>query len=155
DTIPKLFWHQVKARAGRTAFREKNLGIWRSTSWRDYGERARATGMGLVKLGLERGDVVSILAETVPEWLYAAMGTMGAGGVSNGIYPTDAAKQVDYILNDSRSRFLFVGDEEQLDKFIEIRERCSALVKVVVFDMEGLADFRDPMVMSLDELMAL
>ena len=66
--------------------------------WREYGERARWIGMGLVKLGLKRGDVVSILAETVPEWLYADMGTMGAGGVTNGIYPTDSAKQVDYIL---------------------------------------------------------
>jgi long-chain acyl-CoA synthetase len=155
DTIPKLFWHQVKARGERTAFREKHLGIWRATSWREYGGRARSVGMGLVKLGLERGDVVSILAETVPEWLYADMGTMGAGGVSNGIYPTDAAKQVEYILNDSRSRFLFVENEEQLDKFIEVRERCPDITKAIVFDMEGLADFNDPLVMSLDELMAL
>ena len=155
DTIPKLFWHQVKARDGRTAFREKKLGIWRATSWRDYGERARWTGMGLVKLGLKRGEVVSILADTVPEWLYADMGTMGAGGVSNGIYPTDSAKQVDYILNDSRSRFLFVENEEQLDKFIEVRERCPGIAKVFVFDMEGLADFNDPLVMPFDELLAL
>ena len=155
DTIPKLFWHQVKARDGRTACSEKKLGIWRATSWRDYGERARAVGMGLVKLGLQRGDVVSILAETVPEWLYVDMGTTGAGGVSNGIYPTDSAKQVEYILNDSRSRFLFVENEEQLDKFIDIRERCPAIVKVFVLDMEGLADFKDPMVMPFDELLAL
>ena len=155
DTIPKLFWHQVKARDGRTAFREKDLGIWRATSWRQYGERARATGMGLIKLGLGRGEVVSILAETVPEWLYADMGTMGAGGVSNGIYPTDSAKQVDYILNDSRSRFLFVENEEQLDKFIEVRERCPRIDKVFVFDMEGLANFKDPLVMPFDELLAL
>jgi long-chain acyl-CoA synthetase len=155
DTIPKLFWHQVKARDSRIAFREKKLGIWRATTWREYGERARSLGMGLVKLGLQRGDVVSILAETVPEWLYADMGTMGAGGVSNGIYPTDSAKQVDYIVNDSRSRFLFVENEEQLDKFIEVREHCPTLTKVFVFDMEGLTDFDDPMVMPLDELMAL
>jgi long-chain acyl-CoA synthetase len=155
DTIPKLFWHQVKARDGRTAFREKDLGIWRATSWRQYGERARWTGMGLIKLGLQRGEVVSILAETVPEWLYADMGTMAAGGVSNGIYPTDSAKQVDYILNDSRSRFLFVENEEQLDKFIGVRERCPQIDKVFVFDMEGLANFKDPLVMPFDELLAL
>ncbi|HZQ00483.1 MAG TPA: AMP-binding protein [Reyranella sp.] len=155
DTIPKLFWHQVKARAGRTAFREKHLGIWRSTSWTAYGERARWTGMGLVKLGLNRGDVVSILAETIPEWLYADMGTMGAGGVSNGIYPTDSAKQVEYILGDSRSRFLFVEDEEQLDKFLEVRGRCPDVIKVFVFDMEGLSDFRDKQVMPFDELVEL
>ena len=98
---------------------------------------------------------MSILAETVPTWLYADMGTMGAGGVSNGIYPTDSAKQVDYILNDSRSRFLFVENEEQLDKFLEVRERCPHIRKVFVFDMEGLADFSDPQVMPFDELLAL
>jgi long-chain acyl-CoA synthetase len=155
DTIPKLFWHQVRARDGRTAFREKRLGIWRATSWREYGEQARWAGLGLVKLGLNRGDVVSILAETVPQWLYADMGIMGAGGVANGIYPTDAAKQVEYILNDSRSRFLFVENEEQLDKFIEVRDRWPQACKVIVFDMEGLTEFRDPMVMSFDDLLAL
>ncbi|MBN9089681.1 MAG: AMP-binding protein [Reyranella sp.] len=154
DTIPRLFWHQVKARDERTAFREKHLGIWRATSWREYGERSRTVGMGLVRFGLKRGDVVSILAETVPEWLYADMGTAGAGGVTNGIYPTDSAKQVDYILNDSRTRFLFVENEEQLDKFLDVRERCPSIAKVFVFDMEGLADFSDPLVMSFDELMA-
>jgi len=155
DTIAKLFWHQVEARDGRTAFREKKFGIWRATTWRQYGERARDVGMGLVKLGLGRGDVVSILAETVPEWLYADMGVMGVGGVSNGIYPTDSARQVEYILNDSRSRFLFVEDEEQLDKFIEVRGRCPAIEKVFVFDMEGLAAFKDPLVMPFEKLLAL
>ena len=155
DTIPKLFWHQVKARGQRTALREKDLGIWQAKSWAEYGERARWVGMGLVSLGLKRGEVVSILAETVPEWLYADMGTMGAGGVTNGIYPTDSAKQVDYILSDSRSRFLFVENDEQLDKFLEVRERCPDLRKVIVFDMEGLADFRDEQVLSFDELLEL
>jgi long-chain acyl-CoA synthetase len=155
DTIPKLFWHQVKKRGDRTAFREKDLGIWRATSWSQYGERAKAAGMGLVKFGLSHGQVVSVLAETVPEWLYVDMGTTAVGGVSNGIYPTDSAKQVEYILNDSRTRFLFVENEEQLDKFLEIRDRCPDLIKVFVFDMEGLADFNDPMVMPFDELLSL
>jgi long-chain acyl-CoA synthetase len=155
DTIPKLFWHQVQARGARTAFREKDLGIWRATSWRDYGERAKAVGMGLVSFGLSKGQVVSVLAETVPEWLYADMGTVGAGGVTNGIYPTDSAKQVDFILNDSRSRFLFVEDEEQLDKYLEVRDRCPDVAKVFVFDMEGLADFQDPLVMSFDALLEI
>src|SRR5688572_10652807 len=154
ETLPALFWHQVRARDGMTAFREETLGIWRSTSWRDYGERARAVGMGLVSLGLARGDVVSILAETVPEWLYIDMGTMGAGGISNGIYPTDAAKQVEYILNDSRSRFIFVENEEQLDKFLEVRGRCPQVAKAFILDLEGLAEFSDPQVMPFDELMS-
>ena len=155
DTVPKLFHRRVAEWGARTAFREKRLGIWRATSWRDYGDRAKWTGLGLVSLGLQRGEVVSILAETMPEWLYADRGVMGAGGVSNGIYPTDAAKQVEYILNDSGSRFLFVENEEQLDKYLEVRERCPLLRKAIVFDLEGLAGFRDPQVISFDELLAL
>src|SRR5262245_39360909 len=155
DTIPKLFDHQVRARGSKTAFREKHLGIWRATSWRDYGETAKLTGLGLVSLGLQPGEVVSILAETKPTWLYADMGVMGAGGVSNGIYPTDAAKQVEYILNDSRSRFLFVESDEQLDKYLEVRERCPHICKVVVFDVEGLLTFSDSQVLSFDSLLAL
>src|SRR5262249_14597045 len=155
DTIPKLFHSRVADWGPKTAFREKRLGIWRATSWRDYGEHAKWTGLGLVSLGLQRGEVVSILAETTPEWLVADMGVMGAGGVSNGIYPTDAAKQVEYILNDSGSRFLFVENEEQLDKYLEVRERCPQIRKVIIFDLEGLANFSDPQVMSFDELMAL
>ncbi len=155
DTVPKLFQFRVAEWGARTAFREKRLGIWRAASWRDYGDRAKWTGLGLVSLGLQRGEVVSILAETMPEWLYADMGVMSAGGVSNGIYPTDAAKQVEYILNDSGSRFLFVENEEQLDKYLEVRERCPQLRKVIVFDLEGLAGFRDPQVISFDELLAL
>jgi long-chain acyl-CoA synthetase len=155
DTIPKLFDHQVRNRGARTAFREKRLGIWRATSWKEYGDFAKWTGLGLVSLGLQRGEVVSIMAETTPEWLYADMGTMGAGGVSNGIYPTDSAKQVEYILNDSRSRFLFVENEEQLDKHLEVRERCPQVRKVILFDTEGLTAFRDSQVLTLDELMTL
>jgi long-chain acyl-CoA synthetase len=155
DTVPKLFHLRVAEWGARTAFREKRLGIWRAASWRDYGDRAKWTGLGLVSLGLQRGEVVSILAETMPEWLYADMGVMSAGGVSNGIYPTDAAKQVEYILNDSGSRFLFVENEEQLDKYLEVRERCTQLRKAIVFDLEGLAGFRDPQVISFDELLAL
>src|SRR5262249_31279534 len=127
DTIPELFHRRVAEWGARTAFREKRLGIWRATSWHDYGDRAKWTGLGLVSLGLQRGEVVSILAETKPEWLYADMGTMSVGGVSNGIYPTDSAQQVEYILNDSRSRVLFVEDDEQLDKFLQVRGGCRPL----------------------------
>jgi long-chain acyl-CoA synthetase len=106
------------------AMREKHLGIWRAVTWRQYGERARRAGLGLVALGLQPRDVVSIIADNSPEWLYTDMGTLCVGGVTNGIYTTDAPRQVEYIVNDSGTRFLFAGDEEQLDKVLEVRARC-------------------------------
>jgi long-chain acyl-CoA synthetase len=83
------------------------------------------------------------------------MGILCAGGVSSGIYPTDSAAQVEYLVNDSRTRVIFAEDEEQLDKVLASRSRCPTLERIVVFDMEGLSGFSDPMVMSLDEFTAL
>src|SRR5215468_2640490 len=155
DTLPKLFRHVVRERGDKVAMREKHLGIWRSISWREYGERARRVGLGLVALGLEPRDVVSIIADNCPEWLYTDLGVLSVGGVTNGIYTTDSPRQVEYIVNDSGTRFVFAEDEEQLDKILEARQRCPALVKIVVYDMEGLHDFSDPQVMSFDDLLEL
>ena len=155
DTVPRYFWAQVALRGAKTAMREKDFGIWKRITWAEYGERARATGLGLAALGLRRGDIASVIAENCPEWLYTDMGVQGIGGVTNGIYTTDAAKQVEYVINDSGTRFFFAENEEQLDKVLEVRDRCPSLAKIIVYDMEGLKDFADPMVMSFDALMAL
>ena len=155
DTLPKLFRHVVRARADKVAMREKHLGIWRAVTWREYGDRAKHVGLGLVALGLEPRDVVSILSDNCPEWLYTDLGTMSVGGVTNGIYTTDAPRQVEYIVNDSGTRFFFAENEEQLDKILEVRARCPQLVKIIVYDMEGLHAFHDEQVMSFDELQAL
>jgi long-chain acyl-CoA synthetase len=155
DTLPRLFRHVVRERGDRVAMREKHLGIWRGISWRDYGERARRVGLGLVALGLEPRDVVSIIADNGPEWLYTDLGVMSVAGIPNGIYTTDSARQVEYIVNDSGTRFLFVENEEQLDKILEVRARCPALVKIVVYDMEGLHGFQDGQVMTFEALLEL
>ena len=155
DTLPRLFRHVVAARGDRPALREKHLGIWRAISWRDYGERAKHVGLGLVALGLQPRDVVSIIAENCPEWLYTDLGTMCVGGVTNGIYTTDSPRQVEYIVNDSGTRFFFAENEEQLDKILTVRGRCPELVKIFVYDMEGLHGFRDEQVMPFDALLEL
>jgi len=155
DTLPKLFRHVVGQWSDHVAMREKHLGIWRAITWREYGERARHVGLGLVALGLRPRDVVSVIADNGPEWLYTDLGTMSVGGVTNGIYTTDSPRQVEYIVNDSGTRFFFADNEEQLDKVLEVRARCPQLVKIVVFDMEGLHEFRDDQVMPFAALLEL
>ena len=155
STLPSLFLRVVGERGDAVAMREKHLGIWRAVTWRQYGERARRSGLGLVALGLQPRDVVSIIADNGPEWLYTDMGTLCVGGVTNGIYTTDAPRQVEYIVNDSGTRFFFAGDEEQLDKVLEVRARCPQLVKIIVFDTEGLHGFKDEQVLSFEQLLDL
>ena len=67
DTLPRLFRHVVKERGAQVAMREKNLGIWRSITWREYGDKVRQVALGLVALGLRPGDVVSVVADNRPE----------------------------------------------------------------------------------------
>ena len=155
QTLPTLFRHVVRERGSAVAMREKHLGIWRSVSWAEYGEKARRVGLGLVALGLRPRDVVSIVADNCPEWLYTDLGTMSVAGVPNGIYTTDSPRQIEYIVNDSGTRFFFGEDEEQLDKILEVRARCPGLVKIFVYDMEGLHGFADDQVMPFEALLEL
>jgi len=155
DTVPKIFWNAVNTRKNKTAMREKDLGIWQSISWKEYGEKAKYIGLALNSLGLDKGDVVSIASEGIPEWLFTDLGVICVGGISSGVYTTDSSSQVEYLVNDSKTSFYFAENEEQLDKILEVRENCPSLKKIIIYDLEGLHDFSDPQVISFSELIKL
>ena len=152
ETLPEVWTNAVRLRGDKPFMREKKLGIWRAWSWNDCDRAVREIAAGLAALGLEPGQCASILANTVVEWVLADLAVLCAGGVSSGIYPTDAPPQVHYLCEDSGTRVLFVEDDEQLDKALEVRDRLPLLAWIVVFDMEGLAHFDDPRVLSLAKL---
>ena len=155
DTIPKLFKARTEELGDRTAMREKDLGIWHSYSWRFYYEQGRILGLGLLSLGLKRGEVISVLSEDRKEWLFADLGGQSVGAIVSGIYTTDSASQLEYLVNDSGSRFLFVENDEQLDKYLSVKDKVPRLTKVIVFDEDGLRDFSDERVIFIDELYEL
>jgi long-chain acyl-CoA synthetase len=155
DTMPAIFWNAVAARGSQVWMRQKDFGIWRSWSWTQTGEAVREISNGLLALGFAPHDTASILSNTNVEWVSADLAVLSAGGVSNGIYPTVAASQVHYLCEDSSTTILFVEDDEQLDKALEVRDQLPGLKKIVVFDMEGLHQLDDPQVMGLDALRAL
>ena len=155
DTIPAIFWNAVRARGPNVWMRQKDFGIWRSWTWDQTATAVREIGDGLLSLGFAPHETASILSNTNIEWVLCDLAVLSCGGVANGIYPTDAAAQVHYLSEDSRTTVLFVEDDEQLDKALEVRAQLPLLKKIVVFDMEGLLDLNDPQVISLDELRAL
>ncbi len=155
DTLAAMFWNSVAERGPQVWLREKDLGIWKSWTWTQVGEAVAEIAGGLMSLGFARGDTASILSNTVVEWVLTDLAVLSCGGVANGIYPTDAASQVHFLSEDSRTRVLFVEDDEQLDKALEVRDRLPLLTRIVVFDMTGLRDLRDEGVISLDALREL
>ncbi len=155
DTVAEIFWNAARQRADATWLREKHLGIWHAWRWQRVAEAVGEIAHGLMALGFQRGETASILSNTVVEWVLADLGVLSCGGVSSGIYPTDAAAQVHYLCADSRSVLLFVENDEQLDKALEVRESLPLLRKIVVFDMDGLHELDDAGVISLEALREL
>jgi long-chain acyl-CoA synthetase len=155
DTVVKLFRFRVRQLGTKVAMREKNFGIWESFTWAEYGKKAREIGMGLLALGLSRGDVCSIVSDNKKEWLFTDMGILGSGGVTSGVYTTDSSKQLEYLAMDSATRFLFVENEEQLDKYLAVRERTPTIKKVIVFNPQGLHEFKDDQIIMIEDLYEL
>ena len=155
DTLPKLFRMRCATLGDRVAQREKDFGIWQSYSWSEFYTHAKLIGLGLMSLGLKRGEVVSILSEDNKEWLYTDIGVQCVGGISSGVYTTDSSAQLEYLINDSQSRFLFIENDEQLDKYLAVHDKIRGLIKAIIFDRDGLHGFSQDDVIFLDELYAL
>ena len=151
DTLPKLFLRNVNQYRDRVALREKDLGIWKRVTWGDYYEHVRDFAMGLKALGFEPGDKVAILGDNCCEWIYADLATQSLLGIAVGIYPTDVANQVKYILKNSDSKFVVARDQEQVDKVLQVKDELPLLKKVIVIDMKGLRRYKNPLIISFEE----
>jgi len=155
QTTPRIFRDTVKKYGDRVAIRKKEYGIWHDISWNEYYSSARHVGSALISMGLEKGDCVSILGDNCAEWVIIDMGVQCAGGVSAGIYSTNAWPEVEYVIENSDSKFFFVENEEQLDKWINFKDKTPLLKKVIVWDLEGLRNFKDPMVMIYNDFLEI
>jgi long-chain acyl-CoA synthetase len=151
-TYPKLLMEKAATYKDRVAMREKYKGIWQEISWITYLEKVKFFCLGLLELGLEQGDHASILGENCPEWVYADLAIQSLSGVSVGIYPTNSEEQVKYIIEHSRSRFIIVGDQEQVDKVLVVKEDLPLLKGIIVIDMKGLRQYDDNMITSFRDV---
>jgi long-chain acyl-CoA synthetase len=134
------------------ALRQKDFGVWQEISWEKYGRHVRHFCLGLIGLGLKRGEHVSIFGENNPEWLYADLATQSAGAVAVGVYPTNPPKEAKYVIGHSQSVFVVCDDQEQVDKVLEVKADLPAVRKVIVIDMKGLRRYQDPLILSLAEV---
>src|SRR4051812_20538066 len=123
--------------AGRTAMKHKEGDEWVDISFDEFGDAVRESALGLMSLGIAKGDRVAILANTRPEWAYACFAILTAGGVSVSIYQTNSPSEVQYVANHSESKAIFVEDAEQLDKVRACRAELPHLEHIVIFEPSG------------------
>ncbi|OGP67912.1 MAG: fatty-acid--CoA ligase [Deltaproteobacteria bacterium RBG_16_44_11] len=154
-TLPKALLNIAEKQPNRIAMRKKDYGIWRDITWAEYLENVKYVALGLNALGVKYGDHVSIIGENRPEWLYSALGAVCAGGAWVGIYTTNPVVECQYVVEHSDAVVYICEDEEQLDKALAFRDKTPLLRKLIVWEMEGLKHFKDPMFMSFQELLDL
>lgn len=155
DTLPKLFLSQVRKFGNTVALREKYYGLWNEVSWNEYYRHVRNTALGLIELGLKEGDKVCIHSENHQEWLYADLAIQSAHGITVGIYPTNPAEEIKYIINNSDSVYYIAEDQEQVDKMLEVKEVCPTVRKIIVMNMKGVPKYNHPDIISFKQLESL
>ncbi|MDP2854785.1 MAG: long-chain fatty acid--CoA ligase [Smithellaceae bacterium] len=155
NTLPKALLNIAGKQPNRIAMRKKDYGIWRDVTWAQYLENVKHVALGLNALGVKYGDRVSIIGENRPEWLYSAIGAVCAGGAWVGIYTTNPVVECQYVVEHSDAVVYICEDEEQLDKALAFKDKTPLLKKLIVWEMEGLKHFKDPMFMSFDELLEM
>jgi long-chain acyl-CoA synthetase len=151
---------RVRDRAARTpdrvALREKDFGIWQEVTWAEYWEHVLTVGHALLALGVEPGDRVAIHAENRREWLYADLATVAVRGITMGLYPTNPAAEVAYLLENSGSKILIAEDQEQVDKALAVADRLPELERIVYLEPRGIRHrYSADLLMSWEEFRAL
>ena len=153
STIPGLLAERALMRPARVAFRAKELGIWRETTWRGLADRVAAQALGFAReYRLTRGETVAIIGNPCPEWTIADLAAQALGAITYGIYPTSAPGEVRHLLQHGGAALIVVEDQEHLDKTLEVLEACPAARAVLVVDTRALFMYRHPRVRPLKDV---
>ena len=156
-TLPQYWLEKVRQYRGRNkvSARQKDLGIWQRYTWDDEYEQVRDFGLGLIEMGLQRGDRVAILGDNDRQHLWAVFGAMAVGGVVAGVFTDSTPPEVEYIVGHSDALFVLAGDQEQCDKLLSIRERVPLVRRVIYWDERGMWSYNDPWLVDYRAVQAL
>ncbi len=154
-TIPKLFYEKANSYGSqKVAMREKQFGIWRPITWQQYFDNVKHIALGLVSLGLEDGDKVSMIGDNRPEGLWAEMAALCARGTGVWLFQDSLIDEVKYIVDHSDTKFLFGEGQEEVDKALSIYNECPKLQKIIWDDPKGMRNYHQDYLIGLKELIA-
>ncbi|XXJ21107.1 AMP-binding protein [Desulfovibrio caledoniensis] len=137
-TLPRLLARQAGDRPRKTALREKEWGVWQAVSWEDSLRITAEFACGLEALDLGKGDIVILIGNNRPEWIWAELAIQGLGGMALGLYQDSPAEEIEYVFDLSGCRLVVAEDQEQVDKMLSFRERLPDLEHIVYHDPKGL-----------------
>jgi len=155
STLPGLLVERARTRPDKVAFRAKELGIWRETTWRELADRVGALACGLAReYRIAAGETVAIIGNPCPEWTIADLAAQTLGAITYGIYPTSAPGEVRHLLQHGGASLIVAEDQEHLDKTLEVLDECPDVRALLVVDTRALFMYRHPRVRPLAEVEA-
>jgi long-chain acyl-CoA synthetase len=155
SSLPEKVRVIAKATPRKVALREKVFGIWEETTYSGYWDMIQIVGAGLIELGIRPGDKVAIHSENRRAWLWSEFGAHAIKAVSVGIYPTNPAAEVEYLLHHSETKVLIAEDQEQVDKALEVKARLPNLTHIIYIEPRGVTQYDDPELISWDQFLEL
>ncbi len=155
-TIPKLFVRAAKRYWDKkVAMREKEYGIWIPITWKQYYENVKKIALGMVSLGLQKGDKVAMIGDNRPEALWAEMAAMCVGAIGVWLFQDSLIDEVQYIIDHSDAKLMVGEGQEEVDKYLMIKDKCPKLIKMIWDDEKGMRNYDDPTLISLKEVMRI
>ena len=154
-TVAAMIREWAEKTPDKVAMREKEFGIWQEITWGQVWETILDAAHGLLALGLERGERVSIHSEDRPEWIMLDMATVAVRGITVGLYPTNPAAEVQYLLTDSGSKIHLAEDQEQADKVMEVIDTLPELQKIIHVEPRGFRHYEDTRFIFWDDFLEM
>lgn len=154
DTFPKLLRHNAERFADRPAIREKDLGIWQSWTWKQVLQEVRFMACGLAVRGFQRGDTIVIIGDNRPRLYWGMAAAQSLGGIPVPAYQDAVAEEMQYVLEHAEAKFVLAEDQEQVDKVIEVKDRCPDLKEIIYSDPRGMRNYDHTHMNDLETIQA-
>ncbi|OQK19864.1 long-chain-fatty-acid-CoA ligase [Vibrio parahaemolyticus] len=152
DTFPKVLQHNAKHWPEQVAMREKEFGIWREFTWQDYENRVKWMALSLQDLGIGEQDVVGLLGDNRPEWVWGELAAHALKGYSLGIYQDSMHEEVAYLINYAKAKVVIAEDEEQCDKLLELGDEIPSVEYIIYCDPRGMRKYDDPRLIDVEQV---
>ena len=153
NTLPKILRHRSVSMPDTVALRDKDLGIWNEITWKQYNNNVSYLALALSKRGFKTGDVIGLIGDNKPSWLYFELAAQAVGGMSLGIYRDTLDEEVGYLINAAKVNFVYAEDQEQVDKILTIKRPKNSQITMFYEDSRGLKELNDPHIVDMLELM--
>ena len=141
QSVPALLHRNAKQFANAPAYREKEYGIWQSWTWAQTRDEVEALAFGLLELGANEGDFIAIIGRNRPYLYWAMMAAEMVGAVPVPLYQDANAEEMAYVLDHCGARFVVAGDQEQVDKVLDVQDQLTQFERMIYLDPRGLRKY--------------